>query len=234
MQLRVGLLQLRDVPQAQVVDSGLVVLDVLQSELGAARVLADLDVLEVERQARVGQLAGDVGRLAGELLWRDDEPLHGFRVARAQDPEHDPNRERDHGQPEPPKSGVDHQRDGQKDAEPGRDVSDRDARVDVGITGAPDVAVVRVEDVVAADERARGNDQGDHRQQQRDVRHAAVGQAELEVGVTPGVEGGDQQHGQEGQAQRPAQDGVDEGQGEEIEGDVGVEDGLGLAGRRAV
>ena len=50
----------------------------------------------------------------------------------------------------------------------------------------------------------------------------------------PGVERRDQQHGHEGQPERPVEGRLQEGQGEEVEGDVHPEDGLGLPGGSAV
>ena len=113
---------------------------------------------------------------------RHHQALDGLGVDGAQDAEDDPDREHDDRQPEPAEDRVGEQRDPQQDAQAGRDVGDRDARVDVGVAGAPDVAVVLVEEVVLAHVGAGRDDQGDHREEDRDVGDAAVGEPELEIG----------------------------------------------------
>ena len=179
LQLAVARHQGVGIPQADVGERGLVVLELLRRQWGLGRQRLLRDVVELVGALRGGQVAGDVLALLGELIRVDDERLvNGGHDAAKDDHGDDPDDD-DERPPLTAAEDVQHEHRCQEQREAHHHVGERQADVDVGVAGAVNGAGGGVQQAPAAEQLADAGHHEDRREDAREMGHGAA--AELEV-----------------------------------------------------
>ena len=216
------------VPLPDVVDRQRVVHGLARRDGRRPRERVHLDVIEVVGGARRRDVALDVGRFERTLGRVDLERLQQGWVDDADHERHEgPDPHGQHGQRPPLAPDVVEQDQRRTDRHVDEEQLGREPRVDVGVAGAVDVAVRRVDHRPALEDVAHRLVQRDEREQHRDVgldRWPHPGQPAL--GLDPAVEVVEhqrdhQRHDEDGERPVDAED--QERQLEDVEADVLVE-----------
>ena len=174
-------------------------------------------------------VARDVGHLERVLVGADLEGLQRRRVDHADyQRDKDPEPHRDGRQGPAARAHVGEQDHGRREGQEEQDRQGRHARVDVGVPGTLDVAVGRVDQLPLARDVPRGLDEGDRGAEHREVgfhpgRNPGTGAAQGDAAVQVMKDGRENQH-REQHAEHPVQGEAHEGQGEDVEGHVLVEE----------
>ena len=154
LELFVGVLERRVVPQPKVVDGDLVVLHFLQGEGLVAGEVAHSHVGEPICGAGAGDLAHDVWNLVRLRARRDEKALHDAGIDLSDQQHGDPDAGCGDRQPQAPQPSIHDERSGEHDSSTSLERIQRQPCIDVGVRGAPhDGAVVRVHQVVTAEPR---------------------------------------------------------------------------------
>ena len=226
------------VPEADVADGGLVLLEVGRGEGGAGLEVPHLGVSQVEGGPGGGDVALDVGPFLGGLGGLHPELLHRGRVGGADDHRDEgPHADRDHGQHPAPAQDVDQEQGAREQADQHQQVEGRELGLDVGVAGPVDHAPAGVHQLVALEEVAGRLQQGQHRQQHRQVgldlgRHLLHRRLEADAAVEVVGHGGDDEDDDD-RREQPVGHELHERQLEDVEADVALEQGVAGAERTA-
>ena len=193
-----------------------------------------LDAVQVERLVGGGDVALDVGPLAGQLLGLDPEALEHRRDDAAHDQRH-PGQQHDADrgdeQPAPPRPHEEHR--GADEGDEEQQLEGRELGLHVGVGGAGDDPAGREQQLVLVEPVAPGLEGDDEAEQHAQVGLGLGGDAVgLGLGADPPedvVAGRDQQGGQHQGGEQPAEHRPHERQLEHVEADVAVEQGVALA-----
>ena len=178
-----------------------------------------------------GDVPLDIGAFLGGLGGLDPELLHRGRVGGADDHRDEgPHAHRDDGEDPPPAEDVDQEQGAGEEADEDQQVQGRELGLDVGVAGAVDHPPAGVDELVALEEVAGRLEQGERRQQHRQVgldlrRHLLHGGLEADPAVEVVGHRGDDEDDHD-RREQPVGHELHEGQLEDVEADVAFEEGV--------